>query len=73
MIYRELGRTGYKVSQLGFGAMRLPMVGEGEEARVDPREGHPDDAPGLRGRASTTSTRPWATATRTASASWARR
>ena len=25
MIYRTLGRTGYKVSQLGFGAMRLPM------------------------------------------------
>ncbi|MGC9397086.1 MAG: aldo/keto reductase [Anaerolineae bacterium] len=26
MIYRELGKTGYKVSQLGFGAMRLPMT-----------------------------------------------
>ena len=26
MIYRDLGRTGLKVSQLGFGAMRLPMV-----------------------------------------------
>jgi predicted aldo/keto reductase-like oxidoreductase len=26
MIYRQLGRTGYKVSQLGFGAMRLPMT-----------------------------------------------
>lgn len=25
MIYRKLGRTGFKVSQLGFGAMRLPM------------------------------------------------
>jgi predicted aldo/keto reductase-like oxidoreductase len=35
MIYRELGRTGYRVSQLGFGAMRLPMTGEGEDARVD--------------------------------------
>ena len=35
MIYRELGKTGLKVSQLGFGAMRLPMVGEGEAARVD--------------------------------------
>lgn len=35
MIYRTLGRTGLKVSQLGFGAMRLPMVGEGEAARVD--------------------------------------
>jgi len=35
MIYRVLGRTGLKVSQLGFGAMRLPMVGEGEAATVD--------------------------------------
>jgi len=25
MIYRQLGRTGLRVSQLGFGAMRLPM------------------------------------------------
>ena len=35
MIYRTLGRTGLKVSQLGFGAMRLPMVGEGEAARIN--------------------------------------
>jgi len=35
MHYRTLGRTGLKVSQLGFGAMRLPMVGEGQDARVD--------------------------------------
>jgi hypothetical protein len=35
LIYRELGRTGYRVSQLGFGAMRLPMVGEGSEARIN--------------------------------------
>lgn len=28
MQYRTLGRTGYKVSQLGFGAMRLPMKGD---------------------------------------------
>jgi len=35
MIYRTLGRTGLKVSQLGFGAMRLPMVGQGEQRRVD--------------------------------------
>jgi predicted aldo/keto reductase-like oxidoreductase len=35
MLYRQLGRTGLKVSQLGFGAMRLPMVGEGEAAKVD--------------------------------------
>lgn len=26
MIYRQLGRTGLTVSQLGFGAMRLPML-----------------------------------------------
>ncbi len=31
MIYRKLGKTGYEVSQLGFGAMRLPMKDE----RVD--------------------------------------
>ena len=35
MRYRDLGKTGYRVSQLGFGAMRLPMVGEGEDARID--------------------------------------
>ena len=35
MLYRSLGRTGLVVSQLGFGAMRLPMVGEGDEARVN--------------------------------------
>lgn len=35
MIYRTLGRTGLKVSPLGFGAMRLPMVGAGDAARVN--------------------------------------
>lgn len=35
MIYRDFGRTGHKVSQLGFGAMRLPMEGEGDERRID--------------------------------------
>lgn len=35
MVHRTLGRTGYKVSQLGFGAMRLPMTGEGDDRRVD--------------------------------------
>jgi hypothetical protein len=35
MIYRKLGRTGLKVSQLGFGAMRLPTRGEGEKQKVD--------------------------------------
>jgi len=34
MIYRTLGKTGLRVSQLGFGAMRLPMSGEGAEARI---------------------------------------
>jgi predicted aldo/keto reductase-like oxidoreductase len=35
MLYRSLGRTGLKVSQLGFGAMRLPMVGDGDQARIN--------------------------------------
>ncbi|MCG3146987.1 MAG: hypothetical protein PCFJNLEI_00423 [Verrucomicrobiae bacterium] len=35
MIYRALGASGLCASQLGFGAMRLPMVGEGEQARVN--------------------------------------
>jgi uncharacterized protein len=35
MIYRVLGQTGLTVSQLGFGAMRLPMVGEGEARKVN--------------------------------------
>jgi predicted aldo/keto reductase-like oxidoreductase len=36
MLYRELGSTGLKVSQLGFGAMRLPMLEEGtKSARVN--------------------------------------
>lgn len=35
MIYRTLGKTGLRVSQLGFGAMRLPMIGEGRHARVN--------------------------------------
>ena len=35
MLCRQLGRTGLRVSQLGFGAMRLPMVGEGEKAQVN--------------------------------------
>ncbi|NQU10733.1 aldo/keto reductase [bacterium] len=35
MIYRQLGRTGYRVSQLGFGCMRLPMTGDGPEAQID--------------------------------------
>jgi uncharacterized protein len=35
MKYRKFGNTGAKVSILGFGAMRLPMVGEGEDQEVD--------------------------------------
>jgi aryl-alcohol dehydrogenase-like predicted oxidoreductase len=35
MIYRTLGRTGYKVSQLGFGAMRLPMTEANGDKAVD--------------------------------------
>lgn len=35
MQYSILGKTGLKVSNLGFGAMRLPMDGEGDTARVD--------------------------------------
>ncbi len=35
MRYRQLGRTGLKVSQLGFGAMRLPMIDEHKPSRVN--------------------------------------
>jgi len=35
MLYRPLGRTGYQVSQLGFGAMHLPMAGTTSESPVD--------------------------------------
>jgi predicted aldo/keto reductase-like oxidoreductase len=37
MLYRTLGRTGLRVSALGFGAMRLPMADE----RVDEEESIP--------------------------------
>jgi len=33
--YRNLGQTGLTVSRLGFGAMRFPMIGEGESAVVN--------------------------------------
>jgi predicted aldo/keto reductase-like oxidoreductase len=35
MLYRELGNTGLRVSQLGFGAMRLPMIEVDGEQRVN--------------------------------------
>ena len=34
MEYREIGKTGKKVSVLGFGAMRLPMSGTGSDKMV---------------------------------------
>jgi len=33
--YAILGRTGLKVSRLGFGAMRLPTKGQGDQSQVD--------------------------------------
>jgi predicted aldo/keto reductase-like oxidoreductase len=38
MLYRDFGQTGEKISALGFGTMRLPMEGDGEEARVKEEE-----------------------------------
>lgn len=38
MIYQPLGKTNLRVSRLGFGAMRLPMIGTGKEARVDDQQ-----------------------------------
>jgi hypothetical protein len=35
MIYRDFGKTGLKISPLGFGAMRLPMVQLGEVGYID--------------------------------------
>ena len=35
MRYVELGNTGYRVSRLGFGSMRLPMVRVGDKEYVD--------------------------------------
>ena len=36
MLYRTLGKTGLRVSILGFGAMRLPAEGEGGPGTFDP-------------------------------------
>ena len=41
MIYRKFGSTGLKISQLGFGAMRLPMIGKDEKATVDRKKAIP--------------------------------
>lgn len=35
MKYTDFGKTGCSVSRLGFGAMRFPMIEEGENRRVD--------------------------------------
>ena len=35
MVYKTFGNTGIKMSALGFGAMRLPMLGEGENAQIN--------------------------------------
>lgn len=34
MIYREIGKTGVKVSSLGFGMMRLPLI-DGKDNQID--------------------------------------
>jgi len=34
MLYRNLGKNGEKVSQLGFGCMRLPII-DGDNSRID--------------------------------------
>ena len=41
MQYRDFGNTGIRVSVLGFGAMRLPTIGEGEQVKVDLEKGVP--------------------------------
>lgn len=35
MLYKDFGKTGIKMSALGFGAMRLPMRGEGDAKEID--------------------------------------
>ncbi|MCL1883968.1 MAG: aldo/keto reductase [Defluviitaleaceae bacterium] len=35
MVYKTFGKTGIKMSALGFGAMRLPMRGEGDNKEID--------------------------------------
>lgn len=38
MQYKEFGKTGKKISILGFGAMRLPMMKKGDEQVIDEKE-----------------------------------
>ena len=47
MKYRKFGNTGANVSILGFGAMRLPMTGEGENLQVDMEKSVPMIQKGL--------------------------
>ena len=35
MLYNEFGKTGIKMSALGFGAMRLPMLGDGDGKQIN--------------------------------------
>ncbi len=35
MIYREFGKTGIELSQLGFGAMRFPLIDEYDPTKID--------------------------------------
>ncbi len=39
MQYKQFGKNGPKVSRLGLGCMRLPMVGAGEQAKADDEKG----------------------------------
>ncbi|MDR1560289.1 MAG: aldo/keto reductase [Clostridiales bacterium] len=41
MLYKEFGKTGVKMSALGFGAMRLPMLEKGDEKIVDDEKAIP--------------------------------
>jgi len=38
MKYRKMGSLDWKVSALGFGAMRLPMIKDGDTEKIDVEE-----------------------------------